>query len=264
MNKNKLSLLIAIVAAVVVLAGGWFLGVQPQLSTASANDAQRATIDSTNASNKQTLAQLQEQYKQLAKSKATLADLQKSVPASAKTDDFTREIDAAANASGVSVTSITYGTTTAYTPSTTTATTTTGSSSTATASPSASATAAATTAPAAPATPAAPQPYQNAQVTSANFDLIPVTIAVDAPLYGNALVFTKALQSGQRLFLIDTLSQTTKDSSYTNQSWSLEGYIYVLDTTSASTASSSTSSTSGSTTGTSTSAEGATTTSANG
>ncbi|WP_066517718.1 hypothetical protein [Curtobacterium ammoniigenes] len=238
MNKHTLSLVIAIVAAVVVLAGAWFVGVQPALSATAANDLQRASIQSTNAQNQAALVQLEQDYKQLPQSQAALAALEQSIPTTASTDLFTREINTVNAAAGTTISSITYGTVQAYAPP---AGASGGSSSSAasgtsaTPAPTASASASASAAPAAPATPAAAAPYTNPSITAANFNLISVTIAFDAPSYDKGVAFVKAIQSGQRLFLIDTLSQTTGSGSSSSagaQSWSLSGYIYVIDTTS--------------------------------
>ncbi|PZF62236.1 hypothetical protein DEI92_01685 [Curtobacterium sp. MCBD17_034] len=246
MNKHKLSLVLAGVAALVIIVGGWFLGVQPQLATASANDLQRESIDETNASNRAELTRLEEQYQKLGTMKTTFADLQESVPAKADTTGFTREINTAATTSGVGISSVQFDTPVAYAPSAaagagaTTTGTSTGSptaSASATPSPSATATAAPAAAPAA--TPAPGGPTTDSSITSADFTVVPVTVAVTGS-YQQALAFTKALQNGSRLFLVDTVSQSLSDSSSGGsggQNWSLGGEIYVLKASSASSSS---------------------------
>lgn len=247
MNKHTLSLIIAIAAAALVLAGGWFVGVQPALTATQASDLQRASIESTNAQNQATLAQLEHDYTQLPQSNAALAALEQSVPTTASTDAFTREINDITTATGTTISSITYGTVQAYKPpvaASPSGGSSTSASSVASAAPSPSASASASPStsptPSAQATPAASAPYQNASITATNFNLIPVTIAFDAPSYDKGVAFTKAIQTGQRLFLVDTVSQSATSggvgasSSTGGQSWSLAGYIYVIDPTSVS------------------------------
>lgn len=228
MDKYKLSLIGAALAAVVLIAGGWFVGVQPQLASASAADAQRTTIEATNASNRDVLRKLEAEFRELGRSKAELAALRKSVPGNADTAGFTRQVNDAATGAGVTMTSLTFGTAQAYAP----AGEPTASNGAASAAPSSTASPSSTPAPAAtpsaPSTPAAPQPYRNDQITSSTFDLIPVSIAVDAASWAQALDFTKRMQHGDRLFLVDTLSQTAGEGKGPSQSWSLSGYVYVV------------------------------------
>jgi hypothetical protein len=253
MNKHKLSLLIAAVAALAVLAGGWFLAVEPQLAVASANDLQRQSIDSTNTQNRAELARLQAQFAKLDDMKASLATLQDSIPAKADTTDFIRDLNTSASGAGATITSITVGDAQAYAPpaAATIAGDAGSATATATATPSASASAAPVTT-----TPAAPAPHTDPSITASNFIVIPVTVAFDAGGDANALAFTKLVQEGRRLFLIDTLSATAKDSGIAGaQSWSLSGYIYVLKTSTAATSGGTSGSSSTSTT-TSSSASG--------
>ncbi len=55
MDRNRLWIIGAVVVMVAIAALGWVVGVQPQLDAAAAADAQRATVDATNATNLQTL-----------------------------------------------------------------------------------------------------------------------------------------------------------------------------------------------------------------
>lgn len=237
MDKYKLSLIGAALAAVVLIAGGWFVGVQPQLASASAADAQRTTIEATNASNRGVLRKLEAEFRELGRSKAELAALRKSVPATADTAGFTRQVDAAATGAGVTLTSLTFGTVQAYAPAGEPAASNGAASAVPSSSPSPSSTPAPAATPSAASTPAAPQPYQNGQITSSTFDLIPVSVAVDAADWAQALDFTKRMQHSDRLFLVDTLSQTAGEGKAPGQSWSLSGYVYVVHAASASSSS---------------------------
>jgi hypothetical protein len=208
MNKNKLSLVIALVVTVAVLAGGWFLGVQPQLALAAANGTQQETIDSTNRANQ-----------------SELATLRASVPASMDTTPFLKALDGSASAAGVVVTSITIGDATPYEAPA--------------AAPSDAASPSATPSPtsspsATPAVPSAPGPLTDAAITGTDFTVIPITVAVTGS-YDQALAFTKSVQNGDRLFLVNRIAATDVDESgppMMSQAWSLSGAVYVLGGTS--------------------------------
>jgi Tfp pilus assembly protein PilO len=238
MNRNKLSFVIAIVAAVVVLAGGFFLGVQPQLASASANDTQRATIESTNATNRTELKRLEKQFTKLGGMRSELATLTASIPAKPNTPSFVKSVGDAADGAGVTVTAVTFSDAAAYTAPGQAAA---GTDTTPTASASPSASASATATPSPSATPTGPATVTNEAITSSNFTVIPVSISVEGS-YLNALAFTKAVQTGKRLFLVNSIvsaPKSTADDSGSSAStaedavWTLAGYVFVLDTTAA-------------------------------
>ncbi|MBF4584699.1 MULTISPECIES: hypothetical protein [unclassified Curtobacterium] len=223
MNKSRLSLIVALAAALAVLAGGWFLGAQPQIAQASTNASQRADIAATNSGNRAELRRLEKASESLDSTKRELAALRASVPAAPETDSLLSQLNLAASSSAVTVTSVTFGEPKAYLPE--------GSGSAAAPSPSASPSAASSSAtPTAAATPAAPTPYSDDQITASNFVLIPVTVAVTGS-YDQALSFTKAVQGGERLFLVNGIAATSADegdSPMASQAWSLSGSVYVL------------------------------------
>ncbi|SBN61385.1 Pilus assembly protein, PilO [Curtobacterium sp. 9128] len=227
MSKNRLSLVIALVVTVAVLAGGWFLGVQPQLAQAASNGTQQETIDATNDRNRTELERLAKANESLDSTKAELAKLQASLPSTADTDPFVESLNGFATSSGVTITSVTIGDPEQYVPVSTTP------AGTATAAPSASASATpapgSTAAPTAAATPQAADPHSDPLITSSNFSVISVTVAVDGS-YDQALAFTQAAQSGARLFLVSGIAATSTDEKppMEAQSWSLTGTIYVL------------------------------------
>ena len=238
MAKTRIYLLGAALAAVVVLAAGFFLGVQPQLAAASASDSERSSIETTNAQYRKELDRLAERARSLPSMKATLARLQKSIPASAETPQFLDQLNATSTATGVTISAMTIGDPTSYQPpATAVAPTESTPTDTASASPSASPSAEATSAPSVePSTPAAPAPATSPLVTSANFAVIPVSVDVKGT-YDQALAFTKGVQSGGRLFLVDAISSTpagSDDDGTTSgqQTWTLGGSIYVLTTAS--------------------------------
>ncbi|PZF57364.1 hypothetical protein DEJ23_07720 [Curtobacterium sp. MCSS17_008] len=222
MTKHRLSLVIALVVCAAVLAGGWFLGVQPQLAAAAANQTQQATIDATNDKNRAELTRLAKAFSGLGETKAELDRLRASVPSTVDTESFVREIDADATAASVQVTNVTIGDAVPYAPAADSA-----------AEPDASSngTSAASAAP-----PTADSEVPSAQaatdpaITGSNFSLVPVTVAVKGS-YDQALAFTKAMQSGARLFLVTGIAAASEDDGATpmqSQSWSLSGSIYVL------------------------------------
>lgn len=216
MNRNRLSLVVALVAIGAVLAGAWFLGVQPQLAQAADNSSQQTDIDATNARNQAELARLQKASDALAETKTKLDALRASVPSTPSTDALLRELNGAATAAGVTVTSITVGDAKAYEPV----------ADQASEEPAASASAT----PSAEPTPTAPTARTDAAINGSNFVVIPVTVAVQGS-YDQALAFTKAVQSGQRLFLVTGIASTSSDSGASPmdaQAWSLSGSVYVL------------------------------------
>lgn len=228
MDKHKFSLIGAVLAAVALVAGGWFFGIQPQLASAATNDAQRSTIESTNQDNRAVLSKLEQEFTELDASKATLEQLRRSVPSTADTAGFTRQVDAAVTGSGATLTSLTFGALQAYAPAATGGAASDSGTATGAATAPAGASTAGPTAAATPSAPAAPEPYRNEQITSSTFDMMPVTVAVDVTSYQQALDLAKRLQHGDRLFLVDSLSQTAKEASAGSQSWSLAGFVYVV------------------------------------
>lgn len=229
MTKHHLSLVIALVVCAVVLAGGWFLGVQPQLAAAASNQAQQTAIDATNDKNRAELTRLAAAFGGLDATKAELARLRASVPSTTDSESFVRQIDANAAAAGVQVTNVTIGDATPYAPAAEPAGAT-------TASPTAGSDTDVDTDEDVPSA----QPVTDPAVTDANFSLVPVTVAVQGS-YDQALAFTKAMQSGSRLFLVSGIAAASEEEGdappMESQSWSLSGSVYVF-TDASSTASS--------------------------
>ncbi|MET3635827.1 MULTISPECIES: hypothetical protein [Curtobacterium] len=228
MTKHHLSLVIALVVGVAVLAGGWFLGVQPQLAGAASNRVQQATIDATNDKNRAELTRLAAAFSGLDATRAELERLRASVPSTVDSESFVREIDADAAAAGVQVTNVTIGDATPYAPA---------SAESASAEPASAVTATpGATADGAEETPSA-QAATDPSITDANFSLVPVTVAVQGS-YDQALAFTKAMQSGSRLFLVSGIAAASEEEGDSppmqSQSWSLSGSVYVFTGTSSS------------------------------
>lgn len=230
MNKNRLSLVVALAVSAVVLAGGWFLGVQPQLAMASANGTQQQTIDATNGKNRIELARLAKAFTTLDSTKAELSGLQASIPATTDTDPFVRSLYSHAEATDVRITSVTFADPKPYAPEASEV----GAPASGASSPSATPSPTATATPSAPvsaaaASPQAVVPHSDPEITGANFTVIGVDLSVDGS-YDQALAFTKAVQGGDRLFLVSGIAAASTDElpPMDAQSWSLTGEIYVL------------------------------------
>ena len=227
MTKNRLQLVIALAVGLLLVAGGALLGVQPQLAQAAANHSQQRDIEALNRTYQEELNRLAGRATELDEMKAGLATLQSSVQSTADTAAFYKEIDEVALASGVTVANITTSNAAAYSPPQTPTTETSPSSSP---SPSASATAE-PSAPASPSVPVAPQPVTDGKITGANFSTIAISIDVTGD-FAQALAFTKGMQQGTRLFLVDDIASQKDDGvdgeTAPSTSWTLSGYIYVL------------------------------------
>ena len=188
-------------AAVAVLAGGWFVGVQPQLTAAADLSQTAMTVDTQNQATMIKLAGLTKAAARLDVMQAHNAVLLKSVPTILKPNTFIRRVSEVAALDGVDVSAITPGDAIAYTPPV-------ASSVTAGAKP---APVLATTSP---------------LITGANLTVVPVNVVVvgDAD---DVLQFTHDIQSDERTFSISGVQTSASDSS-AGTSASLTGYIYTL------------------------------------
>lgn len=224
MTRNRLNMLIAVVAMVVVALAGFFLGVQPQLAQAANDRVEQTSVDATNRVTAAELARLRDRAKSLPALKAELAKLTASVPSGANMSSFYGAVDGVAASSGVKVSAITTSDAVAYTapvaadtdadaeeatPETT---------ATATGEP----TAAATT------------PLTDPAISGKNFSAIPVSVSVDGS-FDQALAFVGGLQDGARLFLVNAVSSSaaqdsTDQTAAPSTTWTFGGYVYVLTT----------------------------------
>ena len=225
MTKNRLSMVIAVLAMVVVALGGFFLGVQPKLAQAAADGAQQATIDTQNAAKTTELERLRERAKTLPDLQEELATLTAAVPGTASMSSFYASVDDVAGRTGVTVSAITTSDAVAYSPPAAAAPS--GSSddtptSATTASPSSSATGA----------PTPPPVTTDPAITAANFSAVPVTVSVDGD-FAQALAFVSGMQDAPRLFLVNAITSSTADSATDDgapaaTTWTFGGYVYVL------------------------------------
>ncbi len=221
MTRNRLNMLLAVVAMVVVALAGFFLGVQPHLAQAASDRTDQVTVDATNRTTAAELARLKERAESLPKLKAELAALTASVPSSASMSSFYGAVDSVAAKAGVKVSAITTSDAVAYTaPAAVT-------------DAAAEATDGATAEPTTGATDEATAPLTDPAISAANFSAIPVSVSVDGS-FDQALSFVGGMQDGARLFLVTTVSSSVSQDSTdpaaaaATTTWTFGGYVYVL------------------------------------
>jgi Tfp pilus assembly protein PilO len=213
MSSNRLWMIGLAVAIVAVLGLGWLVGVAPQLAAVDAANAQRQTVQQQNEQATTALAKLKSDYAGIDDLKAKLATLQQSVPGSAELNTFVKQLISASSTSQATVSSITISDAQPYAPPAPAAAAAPAAGAS-TATPTPAPTAAPTAAPAAAAPPAPlpPELKTNPKVTGANFIAIPVAVGLKGS-YSNVLAFTKAAQSGSRLFLVNKFTSTASTAS---------------------------------------------------
>lgn len=226
MTRNRLNMLLAVVAMVVVALAGFFLGVQPHLAQAASDRTDQVSVDATNRTTAAELARLKDRAKSLPAMKAELAELTTSVPSSANMSSFYGAVDGVAARAGVKVSAITTSDALAYTAPVAAST------AAGTEDSSASAPGEATPEPTAASTGAATAPVTDPAISAANFSAIPVSVSVDGS-FDQALSFVGGMQDGARLFLVTTVSSSisqdsTDPAAAAATTWTFGGYVYVL------------------------------------
>jgi len=232
MDRNRIKLIIAMVSGVAVLALGFLLGVQPQLSAASAAAEQKSSVDQQNEGIRAAVEQLIAENEGLSGLEAERDYKVASVPAAPDMPALIRQLDAMAGEAGTVVTSFTTADPVSYAaPASATA-------------PEAAAPAegtessegtdgsadAAAAAPAEAALPTAPATVTDPAVTAANFSTIAVTVDIEGS-YDQALDFVDRIQKGPRLFLVTAItSSEPEEGSETaeGQTWTVGGLVFVL------------------------------------
>ena len=200
MKGNRIWLLgtVAVIAIVVVI--GWLLGISPKLAEADAATSQLADVNTQNSVHEATLGQLKQQYEDLDELKAELAEVRKQIPSLQSADGFIDWVGASAQAATVFIKKITiaepnpYGTTPL---------------------------AEGQEAPPVPEGDEAPVP--SGPTAPEGVFTIPVQIEVTGSA-ANIIVFSKLVQTGNRLFVVPTFTFTSEESVGI-----LSGYLYVVD-----------------------------------
>ena len=105
MNNNRIWIISGALVIVIVLALGGLLGVKPQLDAASASNSDRESVELLNRQHVAELALLKAQAEDIDALAAQVAELRRSVPASADLDTFMGELGALQAANNVVVTS---------------------------------------------------------------------------------------------------------------------------------------------------------------
>lgn len=225
MNAQKLWIIGTAIVAVAVLVLGWFVGVQPQLAALAATDEQRRGVDAQNQATEQTVDRLAEAFEGLDALESERDALRESIPVTAAKSELLDQIDALADASGTTVTSVTTSELRTYTPPPPPVE----------ADPDGEATDAEAPAegetpepdaPAAPVEPTGPPVITDPLVTAENFYAMDVTVAVTGT-NDQVLDFVEELQQGDRLFLLTQL-QIGSDEETGLFTATSTGSVYVL------------------------------------
>lgn len=197
MDKTRLWVIASVLVMALVLAGGWFLGVQPQLGAIADAEAQTASVQQTNETYAQALAKLKRDSADLPALKAKLASLAASVPEGSAVPAFIDQLNALYTASNVVCIDQSFSDAVAYSPA---------------APPAATPTSTQTPAPGAAPTPtpaptaaAGTPPVVSSLITATNFAARPVSVTVRGR-FADILTFVNGLQTGPRLFLVTSFS----------------------------------------------------------
>lgn len=196
MNDNRLWIIGAALAMVVVLVLGWVVGISPKLAEAAQAGIEQAGVDALNAKEEAVLVVLREQVANLDQLEEDLDELRAQIPGEALIEDFIDFAKASADASGVVITSVMSAQTDA-------------------------APAPPASAPGAPAAPAA----DPAAPTGPELFVVPVTVVVEGEPAA-VLAFSRLLQEGERIFLagrVDIASILAGAPGGT-----VTGYVFVL------------------------------------
>ena len=101
------------VGAVLVIGGilalGWLIGVSPLLAQSVAADAERASVEAQNLTQRSQLEIMKADFENLDVIAAELAPLQESIPAEERTEVFAATVESFATANGVDLTSYVAG-----------------------------------------------------------------------------------------------------------------------------------------------------------
>ncbi|MFD1721173.1 hypothetical protein [Amnibacterium endophyticum] len=219
MSTLRIWVMVATAAIVAVLAGGFFLGVQPQLAAAATADESAASAEAQAQTMQLKLLTLSKRAAKLESMQAEDAVLQKKVPSILKDNTFNRRINEVAALNGVTVASVQLGKAAAYTSPA-------GSAAPATqdaATPAASASPSA--APAAPVAATPTTAKTDPLITPANFAVVPASVTVTGT-QDSVLRFSTAIQDDERVFLITNPTTSRNDDGTVTAV--LSGAIYTL------------------------------------
>jgi len=190
--NNKIWLVAAGIVSVGVLLMGWFLGVSPQLDEMNSAAAQKESVIAQNAAIQASIDTLRQESEQIDELKQELTDMQIALPPGDELSTFLGQLHDLEDLSGVVLTSFSASDGEAF------------------------------------------QPIENGTgsivsplVTPENLIVITIDLKVEGTR-AQVLDFVSALQQGERLFLVNSLtvqSSGVVDSIYNGN---LTGFVYVL------------------------------------
>lgn len=189
---------------VLVLAGGWFLGVQPQIAAAATSAGSTMSVQTQNQSTRIKLAELAKAAAKTSAMETENAVLLKAVPSILKPNTFIRRINEVAALDGVRVASVSSSDSVVYTPPASVA------------NPAAAA---------ADGTASVPLAQADPSITATNFTAVPVTVAVTGTAAA-VVQFSHDIQNDERVFAINNIQTTTDDTGLVAATFA--GYIYTL------------------------------------
>jgi Tfp pilus assembly protein PilO len=218
-STNRLWMIGAVTATIILLVAGWFLGAQPFIAAAAAADSERAGIEAQNTAQQGEIARLTEENEDISTIQAQYKDLLASIPSSSGSAAFIQGLNGLAASSGVQVTGITVSDSQAYTVP-------------ASAAVVAAPTDGSTPAPESTSPPVAAVPIGSVAATSPLItpeNFVGIKVGVDLKGgYPQVLSFVKGLQSGQRLVLVTGFTSTTNVDEAGVVTAHIDGMIYVI------------------------------------
>src|SRR4051794_6487318 len=116
MQSHRILSGLTILVMVVLVAAGYLLVAQPQLSAAGAAGEQLTKVNSQIATTQATIAALRAEQKKLPTLKAQLASLRTSIPNDAQVSAYIDNLNALAGATGVAITGLKVDSAEAYKP----------------------------------------------------------------------------------------------------------------------------------------------------
>lgn len=190
---NRLWAIITAFVCVLLLGAGWFVGVEPRLAAADRANEQRQTVEAQNTLARAEVARLQEAEGNRDALDAQLAELRAAVPPGVDGSGFLATLDQLVAAHGVVLASVALSDPLAYVP------------------------------------PAEGDfsPLTDASITSENFVLVPVEVAVGGT-NEQVLAFLASLQSQKRLILINEVARVRDEANADLYGLAVSGYIFVL------------------------------------
>ncbi|MEI6220309.1 MAG: hypothetical protein WCP71_03265 [Actinomycetes bacterium] len=214
MKQGRSAAIGALALIILIIGGGWFFKIAPQLDLLSSIQRDQSNVLASNARNQLVLTKLKTDYQNIGDLKSEFALLGRSIPANASISAFISELNSVANKHSTTIKSILVSDAKPYSVD--------------------------TRVPTDSGVKEPPRPVGDPRITGSNFVIIPIQITASGK-YPDVLDFINSIQTGERLFLISSLSSagsmgnkpaTTTAQSASNKSGkvdaSIGGFIYVL------------------------------------